>query len=197
MKNFWHLCTQLEVLQIHEALFPEGLDTLPTPSEPFTRIKTLALLGLVSITLQLAIMDHCPGLQSFRWDSDGDMPDKPFLSAFVQKVLMGTWPQLENLAISSSFMTNEHLANFLSGIQQIRSLKLADAGAFEHTTLQLLHRHFMHLKVLELRFLSRFVGPLFQAILASCPLLEVLRAPWIQATDIVNGFAARSSRSWI
>jgi hypothetical protein len=186
-KNLWHLCTQLEDLHIYETRFPAALDVPPIPSEPFTRIKTLTLLGLRSEKLQLAIIDHCPGLQSFRWSSLGYMLDKRFVSAFVQKLLMGTWPQLENVAISTSFMTNEHLANILSGIQQIRSLKLTYGGAFEHTTLQLLQRHFMHLKVLELRSLSRFVGPLLQEILASCPLLEVLRAPWIQAIDIVKG----------
>ncbi|KAI8348086.1 hypothetical protein B0O80DRAFT_429803 [Mortierella sp. GBAus27b] len=192
MDKFWKLCTQLEKLTISQ----DGRITRGNlTSMEFTHIRELRLREIYNQddSLQLEIAKRCPGLTSISWDSYEYSPFNEFSWLVSEKL----WPNLESVSVKSEqgygqdggyVLDDGDLSRIIGGMKQISSLCVVDTvGSFEPEWFQSLQRHFSGLKTLEIDNTTQVTSSMVQEIMSSCPLLEELKVPRIEASDIVSG----------
>ncbi|KAF9942252.1 hypothetical protein BGZ65_007126 [Modicella reniformis] len=137
----------------------------------------------------LKFMQRCPSLTSFWVDG---METAEFISSFSELVAGKTWPHLHRITVKSCKLTCDTLSKIIRSMQQITAL---DVHCYEPDfyssnfmeLVELLRPHFSNIRVLHLRAYDEMISPMAQEILASCPLLEQLTAPPIDASVIAEG----------
>jgi hypothetical protein len=144
------------------------------------------------VPLSLDLVQRCPSLTSCNWRIGDRDADKQFVSGFVQLISEGTWKNLERVDSESYFITNKDLSKIMEGMTQISVLNIGHTwDAFGLDSIDLLRPRFSSLKELSLGYCAKVTGLLAQEILSSCPMLEKLSVPQINAYEVVRG------RQWV
>ncbi|KAF9936212.1 hypothetical protein BGZ65_002667, partial [Modicella reniformis] len=184
--TFWQLCTHLERLEMS---YPKLTDPGNMLSMEFPSIKEFKLRYVdyeVEIFF-LKFMQRCPSLTSL-WVVD-DMGTLEFFSLFSELVAAKTWPHLHSITIASYRITGDNLLKIIGSMQQITALDIDcdEPNFFASSFMELLRPHFSNIRVLHLRTNVHTTIPIAQEILTSCPLLEQLTAPPIDASVVAEG----------
>ncbi|KAI8348142.1 hypothetical protein B0O80DRAFT_187538 [Mortierella sp. GBAus27b] len=184
--SFWQLCTRLDRLHmINQGSILRG--NLSTNT--FHHMKELVISGPTrnDIPVLLEFMQRCPHLRSLEWMAERWV-HRQFAPKFAQAVVNGTWPDLQSLYMKPIGITREGLAKIIKGMQRIIAL---DVPYFQDSLppnpLELLRPHFPHVRVLNLLSVASTVSPVAQEILSTCPSLEQLAVPAINANIVVEG----------
>jgi hypothetical protein len=193
MDKFWKLCTQLEKLTISQ---DGGITRGNITTMEFPHIRELSLRETCydqDGSVQLEIAKRCPGLTSISWVSYEYSPFSEFSWLVSEKF----WPNLESVSVKSEqgygqdggyVLDDGDLCRIIGGMKQISALCVVDSvGPFEPEWFQSLQPHFSGLKTLEIDNTTQVTSSMVQEIMSSCPLLEVLKVPRIEASDIVSG----------
>ncbi|KAF9936210.1 hypothetical protein BGZ65_002665 [Modicella reniformis] len=182
--TFWQLCTHLERLELFhpEIPHPGNMFSLEFPS--IKEFKLRYVVYEVEIFF-LKFMQRCPSLTSLWVDGVHNLE---FTSSFSELVAARTWPHLHSITIESHKITSEALSKIIGGMQQITALDITcRQGVFAPDFMELLRPHFSNIRVLHLRSDNDTISLMVQEILASCPLLEQLTAPPIDASVVAEG----------
>ncbi|KAK3805550.1 MAG: hypothetical protein J3Q66DRAFT_360243 [Benniella sp.] len=177
-------CKNLESISFKDVRF-EG-EIVPIPEDiVYERMRTLELVGQEKLGYSqvLAMVFHCPALESFKWGaayiSVGISLKHP-----VQKI---RWPRLDSLSISREPQDPE-VASILRGIGScfgsIAFLRLS--GVLGLQASMALDSHSSTLVKLDFRH-GYVPSAAIRDVLCSCPLLKILRAGNIAARDIAEG----------
>ncbi|KAG0005412.1 hypothetical protein BGZ65_011212 [Modicella reniformis] len=184
--KFWQFCTQLERLDFRLIWSNQG--NLSSMEFPCLKEIKIRLARTNEVPLSLEMIERCPNLRSLHWGINEREGDKQFVARVVQLITSGTWPELESIDSESYNLTNNDLSQIMAGMAQIKVLNIGCSwDAFGRNSTDLLRPHFSGLKELRLGFSITETGPLGQEIMSSCPLLEKLTVPRINAVDIVRG----------
>ncbi|KAF9938981.1 hypothetical protein BGZ65_011777 [Modicella reniformis] len=161
--TFWQLCTHLahlERLEIIKSSTPQQ-DNL---SMKFPSIKELRMSSTNGFHIHIHILDliqRCPNLTSFKY--------------------FGGEERLDH-------MTEDAILRIIGGMQRINVFEIyRPLDSFGSNAIELLRPHFSNIRV-HLRHLEdRETSAMAQEILTSCPLLELLTAPPIEASVVTEG----------
>ncbi|KAG0243765.1 hypothetical protein B0O80DRAFT_463821 [Mortierella sp. GBAus27b] len=181
---FWQLCTRLERMQIMRLWVK--LSSLS--SMEFPNIKDLEWENVDRrhVDFSIEFMKRCPGITSLRCCS---WPE------FIPLLAANTWPNLHSLTVYSTTnsISEEDLIKILGSMQRITRLNLNCCPSdFTPAATALLHQHFASLREIRLIWnTGSSTLSMAQEILSSCPLLECLVAPQINASVIAKG------RPWV
>ncbi|KAF9924348.1 hypothetical protein BGZ65_008385, partial [Modicella reniformis] len=130
-------------------------------------------------------MQRCPNLTSF-WVDGPDNLD--LISSFSELVAARTWTHLHSISIESYKITSDTLSEIIGSMQQITALDIShEHDFFASNIMELLRPHFSSIRILHLRSNIGMISPMAQEILSSCPLLERLTAPPIDASVVEVG----------
>ncbi|KAF9363540.1 hypothetical protein BGX34_003860 [Mortierella sp. NVP85] len=185
--KFWQLCMRLERLdiQVQHNRFPRVI----LPEKELSNIKHIGVNGCYAnnIPLFIEFLRRCPGLTSLRWRSRRRY-EKAFVSKFSTFLEAHELFYLEHLDLGARLTPRELLTKVIRNMPQITTLSLM-ATYYMHYRIDFaaLQPYFTSLRVLEL-FLEKGVDThMAQDILSSCPLLEKLVAPCVDADVITQG----------
>ncbi|KAK3823265.1 MAG: hypothetical protein J3Q66DRAFT_424904 [Benniella sp.] len=183
----WQLCTRLERLGIHVTGHGPVTATLPA-GELLFNIKHLEVDGssCYSVPFFMEFLRRCPSLISIRWRSIYGHEDT-FLSALSLMLEANTWPYLEHFDLGARQTRNELVAKTIQSMPQVTTLTLDMSYTVYNMDFAPLQPRFTNLRVLELLPEQRVKSRMAQDILSSCPLLEKLVAPHIDADVIMRG----------
>ncbi|KAF9347743.1 hypothetical protein BGX34_002916 [Mortierella sp. NVP85] len=181
--GFLEACKNLESLSLSNIHF-EGLEPIPDDMV-FERMRRLDLDGDKTIFSRgLSMVSHCPSLESIQWKT----------SAFVTRISIhhpvqkNLWPEIDDLTISV-YPKDTELASILNGIA--KSFGMVElylrVGIFGPRASKALGFHFSTLVKLNIHHSSINISSGIQAVLCSCPKLELLHARDIFARDVVQG----------
>ncbi|KAK3823256.1 MAG: hypothetical protein J3Q66DRAFT_385676 [Benniella sp.] len=185
--KFWQLCTRLERLDI---FLPQS-STLNTgiPPVEFPRMKELVVLGYYAnhSPLFLELVRRCPNLTSFQWDAGRSLEDS-FVSDLSNLLEAKALSNLEHLATGADGIAHDLFAKIVQNMARITTLLTSlsqDAVRMDLATL--IQPHFSNLRVLEVTSSVQAKNPLAQEVLSSCPMLERLRAPFLDGLLVAEG----------
>ncbi|KAF9961325.1 hypothetical protein BGZ65_010885 [Modicella reniformis] len=181
--TFWQLCTHLERLEIVESCIPQQGNLL---SMTFPSIKQLELDRMEDVSV-LEFMQRCPNLTSFKYSHSQERAR--FVSSFSELVSARIWPHLHSVSIGWREVAEDSVLRIIGGMQRINDFKISGSlYSFRSTAMELLRPHFSNIRVLHLRRFKEWqISRLAQEILTSCPLLEQLTAPPINACVVAEG----------
>ncbi|KAF9358630.1 hypothetical protein BGX34_008862, partial [Mortierella sp. NVP85] len=190
MNIFWQLCTRLEKLDLTiSRLSSQG----NLPSMEFPRLQRLYLKSSEDyMPLSLILLQRCPNLTAIYWNG---AIDERLISEFSQLVKARTWPGFENLLILPEDMPEdtfsipqEMLSDIIRGMHRVVTLSFTDLKrTFGPESMELIRPHFAHLKELDFKSDNGLTSSMALEILSSCPSLETLAVPLIEATEMVAG----------
>ncbi|KAF9935942.1 hypothetical protein BGZ65_002858, partial [Modicella reniformis] len=182
--TFWELCSHLERLEL---FYPKITHPTNTLSMEFPSIKEFKLwyhsveVGVFFLT----VMQRCPSLTSFWVDGINNLE---FISSFSDLVAARTCLHLHSITIKRSKIASDSLSKIIGSMQQITALDISyEPDNFVSNFMELLRPHFSNIRVLHLRPFIGTICPMAQEILSSCPLLEQLTAPPIDASVVTEG----------
>ncbi|KAF9946358.1 hypothetical protein BGZ65_009802, partial [Modicella reniformis] len=183
--GFWQLCTHLERLEIiRPAPLPQG----NLLSMEFPSIKELRfdLTDWDHVRI-LEFMQRCPNLTSFEFV--GGEECARFASPFSDLVTARTWPHLHSVSIVWNDIAEDSILRIIGGMQRINAAFdiCYSPNFFGSNAMELLRPHFSNIRALHLRPAFCTTSQIAQEILSSCPLLERLAAPPIEASVIAEG----------
>jgi hypothetical protein len=177
-------CKNLESISFKDVRF-QG-EIVPIPEDMvYERMRTLELVGQEKLGYSqvLAMIFHCPALESFIWGA-AYISVRISLKHPFQKI---RWPRLDSLSISKEPQDPE-VASILRGIGScfgsITFFRLS--GLLGPQASMALDSHSSTL--VELDFQHGYApSDAIRDMLCSCPLLKILRAGNIAARDIAEG----------
>ncbi|KAK3823264.1 MAG: hypothetical protein J3Q66DRAFT_397726 [Benniella sp.] len=187
INQFWQLCARLEQLDIlvqHYTAF----DVILPPGN-LACIKHLGVMECTyaNVPLFMEFIRRCPGLTSIRWNA-AKYHEQPFLSKLPALLEAKALPYLEHLDVGARGATNDDVAKVIQSMPRITTLSLAlSYHAYQMDFATLLQPHFSNLRVLEVLPDSDIKSRLAQDIMSSCPLLEKLVAPSVDALVVTEG----------
>jgi hypothetical protein len=185
--KFWQVCTRLERLELGWL----GIDTQgDLLSMEFPRIQRLHISCPREEDLPwiLKFLQRCPSLTTFHWTIDDHQSRESFAYEFAGMVSARTWLYLGCVESSTPEMSSVVLSRIMSNMPQITSLKFPCMdNSFGSDCMEPLRSHFSSLKELDLSTDVGLTSAMAQEILSSCPILEVLKVPRIDATDVAAG----------
>ncbi|KAG0217543.1 hypothetical protein BGX31_000208 [Mortierella sp. GBA43] len=179
--RFWQLCSQLEQLDIRDLKDRGSLS-----SWTFPHLKELRLWTCPSadIPLTLEFMRRCPALTSFDWCGKNV---GSFTTEFIQLLDARTWPLLHSFNSRNHTITSNDVLKIAQGMQQIVSFGFIVDRLQPKPFLEVLRPHFSRLKKLTMDTVARMPDGFIPEILSSCPMLEIMEAPVVDAKEIVEG----------
>ncbi|KAF9347120.1 hypothetical protein BGX34_003389 [Mortierella sp. NVP85] len=183
--KFWQLCKRLQRLDIY--VLDPTIDT-PIP-EKLTSIREFSLLACYAnnIPFFIEFIRNCPYLTSIEWLSNPSQ-DEGFVSGLVKLLETNSLPNLERLHIGTGGISNVLFAKLLQHMPRITSLSVDfSQNAFRMDFATLLQPHFSNLRILEVTPTVEAKSSLAQDIMSSCPLLETLKAPFVDAHVVAEG----------
>ncbi|KAF9993773.1 hypothetical protein BGZ65_010652, partial [Modicella reniformis] len=182
VNTFWQLCTHLERLEIHGLSTPKQSNLLLMT---FPSIKELELSTEDDPTLEF--IQRCPNLTSIKYGYGIDRTR--FASSFSELVTVKTWPHLHSVSMMETGIAEDDILRIIGGIQRINTFMINYSSySFGSDAMEQLRPHFSNIRVLRLH--HRYVksnSRIAQEILTSCPLLEQLTAPPIDASVVAEG----------
>ncbi|KAK3810362.1 MAG: hypothetical protein J3Q66DRAFT_352880 [Benniella sp.] len=189
--KFWQLCTRMERLELSKLRLANH-GNLSSMEFPLLKEFRVGIDQEEESTLYLELVKRCPSLTACNWKIGDREADKRFVSGFVDLVASKTWSDLDSVDSASNFITNEDLSKIMEGMTQISVLNIGSTWeAFGSNSTELLRPRFSNLKELSLGYCITAAGPLAQEIMSSCPMLEKLSIPHINASEIASG------RPWV
>ncbi|KAK3823259.1 MAG: hypothetical protein J3Q66DRAFT_385679 [Benniella sp.] len=184
--KFWQLCTRLERLEIVVS-YQSSLNMKIPPGE-FPSIKHLGVEGcnLRNVPLFINFIRRCPRLTSIRWRSIFD--DGTFLSSLAELLETKALPDMEHLVAGAKKVTNGTLTKVIQGMSRINTFLISvPEDAFKLDFATLFQPHFSSLRVLKMSSGKGVKSRLAQDVMSSCPLLEKLDVPSVDAIVIAEG----------
>ncbi|KAF9363539.1 hypothetical protein BGX34_003859 [Mortierella sp. NVP85] len=187
INKFWQLCARLEQLDIlvqHYTAF----DVILPPGN-LASIKHLGVMECTyaNVPLFMEFIRRCPGLTSIRWHA-AKYHEQPFISKLPALLEAKALPYLEHLDVGARGATNDDVAKVIQSMPRITALSLAlSYHAYQMDFATLLQPHFSNLRILEVFPESDIKSRLAQDIMSSCPLLEKLVAPSVDALVVTEG----------
>jgi hypothetical protein len=183
---FWEACRELECLEMTRISFKGGSMSVPKDAV-FNRLRKLAIKSTrkMSPSEQLDLLFHCPKLETLEWDPHGAISTRIMIDHPIQK---DRWPQLDELHISR-YPQDTVCASVLDGIRgcfgKIVELEMLNS-TFGPQASKALCFHSSTLVKLYLD-LDSVASSTIRDVMCSCPTLEILWAPAIDAKDIAEG----------
>ncbi|KAF9355499.1 hypothetical protein BGX34_010435 [Mortierella sp. NVP85] len=196
--TFWDLCAQLERLEIRKFRISSEGD-LKSRTFPYLTELSMWHFTQRDVPLILGFARRCPMLKLIDWVIDSEIDaevdtedyydvDVEFVSGFAQLITEGTWPELDSVHVGCADITNEDLCKIIGGMKQIRTLEIRySPESFQSNSMDLLRPHFSNIRILELQPNDNSVATIAQEVMSSCPLLEQLMVPRIDAALIAEG----------
>ncbi|KAK3823262.1 MAG: hypothetical protein J3Q66DRAFT_437653 [Benniella sp.] len=185
--KFWQLCTRLERLDIYVRHYSNLRFTMP-PGE-LTSIRDLGVYGCYSnnVPVFTEFIRRCPRLTSIHWHTSGPY-EKTFISGLVALLEAKTLPDLEYLEARTRKITNHLFTRLIKSMSRITGL-LVDFSkdSMRMDFAALIEPHFSNLRVLEMNVHGYTTSPVAQIVMSSCPLLERLVAPCVDALVVAEG----------
>jgi hypothetical protein len=185
--KFWQLCRLLERLDI-SMLHDSELNVI-VPQEKFPSIKHLGVeaRGASNVPFFMEFLRRCPSLTFIRWQSVR-YHEQAFLAGLSVLSEANTLPYLEHLDVKVREIPNSLVAKVIQSMPRITTLTLSMSDyVCEMDFATPLQSHFTNIRVLELFPESRVKSRMAQDILSSCPLLEKLVAPHVDADVVTEG----------
>ncbi|KAG0243766.1 hypothetical protein BGX31_010235 [Mortierella sp. GBA43] len=183
---FWQLCARLQRVDFSNLML-ESRGSLA--SMEFPLIKEVHLRRgneLVSFDFIL----RCPELVSCHWIAASKTISQ-LRPGFVEQYAMMKWPNLHTLDLHfDEGFTEDDLIKIFGGQQRINSLSVhCTPSSITPTSMASLRQRFGYLTTLAVTWPidCNETSPMAQEILSSCPLLEELTAPRIDAAVIAQG----------
>lgn len=179
--KFWILCSKLEQLDIHDIPCQGSLSNWT-----FRRLKELRILASTSddIPLVLEFMRWRPKPTSLDWCGKNAVS---FTTEFIQLLNARTWPLLHSFDSRDHTMTSNDVLGIAQGMQQIVSFGFSVYKLQPELFLVALRPHFNSRKKLAVDIFVEMPDRFIPEILSSCPMLEIMEAPTVNAKDIVEG----------
>ncbi|KAI8348126.1 hypothetical protein B0O80DRAFT_187302 [Mortierella sp. GBAus27b] len=188
MDSFWQFCANLQRLDFRELSFAVAQSQLSLMTFPRVREIYLSEISGDQVTTILSFLQRCPAMATFSWATNNDETDSRFVSGFAPLVSKRTWPGLGRVALKSQVISNENITRVIEGMHRISTLTFGHIKmAFGPNSMDQLRPHLPHLRELHMKYDVGLTSCMAQEIMSSCPLLEILEVPWIQATDVVAG----------
>ncbi|KAI8594781.1 hypothetical protein EDD21DRAFT_392938 [Dissophora ornata] len=186
--GFGQINARLESLQLENVfLWDPDPNTLRSMIFPFIRELRLRNIDKQYFDMVLDLMERCPGLEILEWGTIQLL----CLERFSRLASSRTWPRLRELTLSTLgrfHVVDMNLAVVLQMMTHIDTISIK--RGFGPLSMAALRPHFAMVRKLELSD-GRVTSEMVQEILTSCPLLEVLSAPWLRSEDFLNG------RPWV
>ncbi|KAK3823261.1 MAG: hypothetical protein J3Q66DRAFT_424896 [Benniella sp.] len=184
--RFWQLCTLLERLDIyvhHDSAFNIVLPPGELPSIKHLSVESCDVNNAPAF---IEIIRRCPHLTSITWHSQSQ--EKTFMEGLSDLLDTKALPCLEHLETRFRSVSNDLLTKIIQGMPRITTLVLGlSPVAFEMDFVTLLQPHFSNLRVLELVPCLEVKNQWAQVVMSSCPLLERLKVPSVDAHVVVEG----------
>ncbi|KAF9998346.1 hypothetical protein BGZ65_006152, partial [Modicella reniformis] len=178
LQKFWQLCTQLESLTLESPSIPIPVTLVPMDFPSIKEIR-LDITGEKQLPMFLELLQKCPGLTAFTWNSWSNDLDDAFRSSFVSLVVTKgriLWPHLERLVLKTWGTTHEEACQIIGGMKRIVSLCIGSSqGLFGPNTVDQLRPHFLTLTELDLAYNNNATSAMAQEILSSCLSLVAFR----------------------
>ncbi|KAI8346121.1 hypothetical protein B0O80DRAFT_247375 [Mortierella sp. GBAus27b] len=183
---FWQLCAQLDRLVLTAN---SNAESHSIPTIEFSRIRDLSLIEFQERHTEFCVqlMEQCPNLESITWQSTTSYAST--IVARLDPLLQAlTWPRLERLNFKRHRFTSLEFAVLVRRLPRITSLKFDFCHRRPMSDItQLLRPHFAHLQHIDLQPRHTSQSSLAQVFLSSCPLLETLKAPRVNAQNVALG----------
>jgi len=184
--KFWQLCTRLERLDI--STHDESDLNVILPQGELQSLKHLGVetLGVGKVAFFVDFLQRCPSLTSIRWQALR-YSGLEFLTGLSVLLEAKQIPCLEHLETGRARgVTNDDVVRVLQSMPRITTLRISQSACnIDFATL--LQPHFSNLRVLELVLANNVTSRAAQDILSSCPLLEKLVAPCVDADVVTEG----------
>ncbi|KAG0219171.1 hypothetical protein BGX31_011374 [Mortierella sp. GBA43] len=184
---FWELCTQLERLEFRK-LNIQGKPSSLIP-RVFPRMRELIMWHFTpcDVDMLLEFTRRCPGLVTIDWLADPGKYDR-FVRGFAILMTFAVWQDIRSVHIGSFNITNDETRMILAGMSQVVSFEVHySPDSFGPDSMDLLRPHFANLRALELRPMVGAITTIAQEIMSSCPLLEQLTVPRVDAAVVAKG----------
>ncbi|KAK3823270.1 MAG: hypothetical protein J3Q66DRAFT_397732 [Benniella sp.] len=189
--KFWQLCTRLERLDI-SAEHRQTLGPIRT-EQKFLGIKHFgmkekAFCNTSTVPFYILFIQRCPGLTSICWYADFNGQTTFFFVSLAMLLKAKTLPYLEHLEVGAREVANKNVALVVQSMPRITTLTLKTSDrACKLDFATHLRPHFTSLRVLVLCQGSLIPSRMVQDILSSCPSLEKLVAPHVDASMVTEG----------
>ncbi|KAF9347119.1 hypothetical protein BGX34_003388, partial [Mortierella sp. NVP85] len=178
--KFWQLYARLERIDIrvHRNIH----STLP-PGE-YPNIKRFGVKGLIvsNVPFFMDLMRKSPHLMSIDWRTTP--PDEEgFIAGLSELLQANTLPDLEYLNTGTRHVDSDLFLRLVQNLPpRINTLIIGfSRDVFNLNFATLFQPHFSYFRVLEIGSAMDIKPPFAQLILSSCPLLEKLKAPHVDA----------------
>jgi hypothetical protein len=186
MDKFWQLCTRLERLDIK---FDHNPSVTPPPGD-YSSLQHLGVSGRNPdmVSFFIGFLRQCPRLTSIAWHTQLFLTEGFILrlsELFEAKAL----PCLEYLDAGTGWIGNELLTKLIQNLPpRINALLFGfsrTATIIDFATV--FQPCFSTLRVLEAATDTNIKLPFAQVVMSSCPLLEKLKAPLVDALVVTEG----------
>ncbi|KAI8345518.1 hypothetical protein B0O80DRAFT_472896 [Mortierella sp. GBAus27b] len=134
--------------------------------------------------VQLRLIRQCPELRRLHWCTEA-LP----VRMFVQSIVVGSWPMLDDICMDSSKLLDQHLSQIIGKMTRITGFSVSGTG-FNIQPMSALRNHFHGLRRLDIAQLfkvdDRTCSEFTIEVLKSCSQLESLKARAIPADYLMD-----------
>lgn len=185
--KFWQLATRLEQLDI-DAMHYTTVN-ISIPPGAFSRIKHLGVDVCYpdNVPFFMDLLQQCPGITSIRWDTIHH-DESAFVSGLTTLLEAAALPNLEHLDANVTEVSNDDVAKMILIMPRITTLSLRlSYNLYKMDFATILQPHFMNLRVLDVLPDKTIKSRIAQDVMSSCPFLEKLVVPCVDAYVVVEG----------
>ncbi|KAF9347779.1 hypothetical protein BGX34_002891 [Mortierella sp. NVP85] len=184
--NFWSLCTRLEQLEIS---LQHRIDITLPPGE-YPNLKHLGVYGCNAkmVPFFMGFLRQCPHLTSIAWRTVLSR-GAGFISGLSELLEANALPNLECVIADTKGIRKGLFTKLIQNLPlRINTLSVRfSRRALKLDFAMLLQPHFMNLRVLEVPGDVDVKNSFAQLVMSSCPLLEKLTAPNVDALVVTEG----------
>ncbi|KAK3823251.1 MAG: hypothetical protein J3Q66DRAFT_331249, partial [Benniella sp.] len=188
--KFWPLCTRLERLEISV----QHTIAIPLPPGKYPNLKHLGVYGNKPnmVPFFMGFLRQCPHLTSIAWRTVV-YQEAGFIFGLTELLEANALPNLECLMTGTRGIDNDLFAKLIQNLPLlINTLFIRfSRNALDLDFAKLFQPHFSNLRVLEVLADANIKSPFAQLVMSSCPLLEKLTAPNVDALVVTEG------RPWV
>ncbi|KAK3823246.1 MAG: LOW QUALITY PROTEIN: hypothetical protein J3Q66DRAFT_331240 [Benniella sp.] len=179
LDKFWPFCTRLERLDIN-------MIDIPLPPGEYPNLKHLSVDAVVPFFM--GFLQKCPHLTSIGWRA-APSQEARFVSGLSELLEANALPNLECLMTGTKEISNEVFTRLIQSLPlRINTLSIGFSRIVLNMDFATLFRpHFSNLRDLEALADANIKSPFAQLVMSSCPLLEKLTAPHVDALVVTEG----------
>ncbi|KAK3823249.1 MAG: hypothetical protein J3Q66DRAFT_331246 [Benniella sp.] len=185
LDKFWPFCTRLERLDI---TMWNRID-IPLPPGEYPNLKHLSVYGSDAVVpFFMGFLQKCPHLTSIGWRA-APSQEARFVSGLSELLEANALPNLECLMTGTKEISNEVFTRLIQSLPlRINTLSIGFSRSALDLDFETLFRpHFSNLRDLEVLANEDIKSPFAQLVMSSCPLLEKLTAPHVDALVVTEG----------